>query len=171
MRSIIYLPVDFRQGLMSDNDIRRHVRSLLQEEQAHVSFDAAVANFPVELAGVVPSNWIWSAWQLLEHMRIAEADILAYCLPDPYPELRWPDEYWPTSHDPPSENAWLESIRQVRDGRQEVIELLETVRLLDTVPHSDDHTYLREFLLIADHAAYHIGQLVALRRSLGVWPS
>jgi uncharacterized damage-inducible protein DinB len=156
---------------MGDNGIRGHIRSLLLEEQAHVSFDAAVAHFPVELAGRVPSGWVWSAWQLVEHIRIAEADILAYCLPQPYPELKWPDEYWPLSSEPPDENSLLESICKVRDVRRKVVSLLEQAPLLETVPHSDSHTYLREFLLIADHSAYHVGQIVALRRSLGVWPS
>lgn len=156
---------------MSQTELRQHIRCLLDEEQAHVSFDASVAHFPVELAGVVPDGWAWSAWQLVEHIRIAEADILAYCKPQPYPGLKWPDEYWPQGAAPPSESDWLESIRKFREGRRELLSMLDSVDLLSTVPHSGEHTYLREFLLVADHAAYHIGQLVALRRALGVWLS
>jgi hypothetical protein len=157
---------------MDETELRTHLRTLLDGESAHVSFFSAVENFPVADAGSVPEGWAWSPWQLLEHVRRAEQDLYEYCAAEHYTQLSWPDDYWPDHPQPPDAGAWEHSVEGFCEIRSQVLALLDDVSIsvFETVPHSNIHTYLREFLLIADHAAYHAGQMVALRRALGSWP-
>jgi hypothetical protein len=146
---------------------------VLDWNDAHVAFDAAVDGIGPAHRGVVPEGMAHSAWQLLEHLRIAQHDILDFCVNASYKEMKWPDDYWPADPQPPSEAAWDESVaRYVRD-RDAVKRLAgdPKIDLVATIPHGSGQTYLREILLVADHAAYHIGQIVALRRLLGIWPA
>lgn len=153
--------------------VRALIREFLAWESAHVGFDRAVAGIPPELRGVAPPGLPYSPWQLLEHLRLAQRDILDFCRDPGYREPTWPDDYWPPSAAPPTSEAWDESVAAFRRDRAE-LERLATdpdVDLLDRIPHGGDATYLRELLLVADHNAYHVGQLIAVRRLLGIWPS
>jgi Protein of unknown function (DUF664) len=155
---------------MIDDDVRAQLAALLDWSDAHVGFDAAVKGMPPKLRGAVPAGWEYSAWQLVEHIRVAQRDILDFCVAKTYREKKWPDDYWPTSVAPPSGKAWTESIAAYRRDVAALQRLARdrSVDLAAAVPHGSQ-TYLREILLVADHTAYHVGQLIALRRTLGIW--
>jgi hypothetical protein len=127
---------------------------------------------PIHLRGTKPASLPYSPWQLIEHLRITQADILDFCRNPKYRELKWPDDYWPSSTSPPDSAAWHESIQGFQRDRAALQDLSNdpTINLEARIPHGDDQTYLREILLAADHAAYHIGELVVVRRLLGAWP-
>jgi hypothetical protein len=152
--------------------LREHLVKLLSWEDAHASFDAAVAELPPDRRGTAPAGLPYSPWQLVEHLRITQHDILDFCRNPEYEELSWPDDYWPRSADPPSDAAWAESIVQFRRDRAGLEELArdQSLDLEAPLPHGSGQTYLRELLLAADHAAYHVGELVVVRRLLGAWP-
>ena len=141
--------------------------------ETHVSFDDAVRDLPVHLRGVRPAGLPHSPWELLEHIRIAQRDILNFSLAAPYEELDWPSGYWPTSPEPPDAEAWERSIAAVREDRDRLQELARDARvdLMAVTPHGTEQTYLRELLLVVDHTAYHVGQLVIVRKLLGAWHS
>jgi hypothetical protein len=153
--------------------VREHLVRLLAWSDAHVSFDDAVEGFPVPQAAVRPAGLPHSVWELLEHLRITQADILDFCVADTYREPRWPEDYWPASPAPPDDGAWAESVARFRAdrGRLQALAADTSVNLLESVPHGSDQTYLRELILAADHASYHVGQLVLVRRALGAWPA
>jgi len=153
--------------------LRDQLSSTLGWEDAHVGFDKAVDGIPAELRGKRPSNLPYSPWQLIEHLRITQHDILEFCRNPKYKELKWPDGYWPASDAPPSAKAWDESIRMFRQDRKALQKLAAdpAVDLTARIPHGDGQTYLRELILAADHAAYHIGELIVVRRLLGIWKS
>lgn len=157
--------------MTSDGPFREQLRRLLDWEDAHVAFDTAVAGIPVKLRGRQPEGAPYSAWQLLEHLRITQHDILEFCRNPRYKELNWPEDYWPSSESPPSAAAWDTSIRQFRKDRKALQQLAmdEHVDLTSRIPHGSGQTYLRELVLVADHNAYHVGELVVLRRLLGIW--
>ncbi len=148
--------------------LRKHLADLLQMKGAHPTFEEALAGFPVELRGAKPSGAPHSPWQLLEHMRIAQEDILDFCRNPQYREKKFPDDYWPAADTPPSEDAWGVSMRQFQKDLDEMQELIAdtTHDLLLKIPHGKGQTLLREALLIADHNAYHLGQLMFLRKML-----
>lgn len=151
---------------------RQLVAKLLSWEDAHVGFDAAVADLPPADRGRQPAGLPYSPWQLVEHLRITQHDILDFCRNPGYVELKWPDDYWPSSAAPDTPKAWNESIRQFQRDRAALQQLARdpAVDLEARIPHGTGQTYMRELLLAADHAAYHVGQLVAVRRLLGAWP-
>lgn len=153
--------------------LREQLSRLLAWEDAHVGFDTAVDGIPAELRGKRPSNLPYSPWQLVEHLRVTQRDILEFCRNPNYRELKWPDDYWPKSAAAPSPAAWDESIRQFRQDRKALQQLAADpqVDLAARIPHGDGQTYLRELVLAADHAAYHIGELIVVRRLLGIWKS
>ena len=157
--------------MSDDKALRAQLAKFLDWGEAHVGFDAAVKGIPPRMRGVVPAGWEYSAWQLLEHLRIAQADILDFCLNAKYKAKKWPDDYWPKSPAPSSGAAWAASIAQFRRDRKALQRLAasRTIELLAAIPHGTDQTYLREILLAADHTSYHVGQIVALRRQLGIW--
>lgn len=140
-------------------------------EDAHVSFDNAVDGTALELRGRQPPSVPYSPWQLIEHMRITQHDILDFCLNPDYEEMKWPDDYWPPALSPASPAAWDDSIRQFKADRQALQQLAvdPEVGLAGRIPHGSGQTYARELLLVADHSAYHVGQLVLVRRLLGDW--
>lgn len=153
-----------------DRSLRTHLRKILDWEDAHAGFDAAVADIAPALRGVAPKGFPHTPWQLLEHMRIGQHDILDFCRNPSYVELRMED-YWPPSEEPPTARAWRESVAAFRRDRARLAALADdaSLDLLALIPHGNGQTYLRELLLVADHNAYHVGQLVAVRRSLGAW--
>jgi hypothetical protein len=156
---------------MDDDAIRDQVGRLLQWADAHVDFDKAIARIPPNLRGKAPAGLPYSPWQLLEHLRLAQHDILEFCVNARYKEPKWPDEYWPQSAAPPSDRAWDESIQRYRADRTALQELAanRSIDLTSRIPHGQGQTYLRELVLAADHAAYHVGELVVVRRLLGIW--
>lgn len=156
---------------MRDEALRDHVVRLLDWEDAHVGFDKAVDGIPADRRGARAPGFDHSPWQLLEHMRLAQEDILDFCVNPHYRHtMTWPDDYW-SGAAPPHDAAWQASIDAFTRSREKMKALArETPDLTALVPTGTGRqTYLRAILLVADHAAYHVGQLVAVRRALGVW--
>jgi hypothetical protein len=148
--------------------VRTHVGNLLRMEGAHLDFTAAVKNFPPSLRGVKPAGAPHSAWELLEHMRLAQEDILNFSRNPEYRERAFPDDYWPETEAPPSGESWDRSVQQFQNDLAEMQALIARTDsdLLGRIPHGDGQTLLREALLVADHNSYHLGQLVFLRKML-----
>ena len=151
---------------MSDQSLREHLLNLLRGGGAHISFDDAVKDFPPELRGKKTRALPHTAWQLLEHMRIAQADILDFCINPKYKEMEWPAAYWPETAAPPDEAAWDKSVRRFRADLRRTQKLVEdpSTELFAPIPWGTGQTILREVLLVADHNAYHLGQLVMVRK-------
>jgi hypothetical protein len=154
--------------------LRTQLARLLDWEEGHVGFDKAVDGIPVDKRGSHAAGFEHTPWQLLEHIRIAQKDLLDFCINPQYVHaLKWPEEYWPQSPAPSGTTAWNESIADFRTDRERLKRLVHDahVDLFATVPAGKgEQTYLRSILLTADHNAYHLGQLVAVRRALGIWP-
>jgi uncharacterized damage-inducible protein DinB len=158
---------------MSDNDpIRTQLAKSIAWDEAHAGFDAAVADLAPELRGRRPNGFPHSAWELLEHIRLGQADILEFCRSRSYKEKEWPADYWPNRPEPLSAAAWSESIGQFHRDRGAFQEMIDDpdIDLTARVPHGTGQTYLREILIVIDHTSYHVGQLIAVRRLLGAWP-
>ena len=156
---------------MARNDaLRDHLKRILDWQDAHVRFDAAVENVPPKFRGVKPKGFPHSLWQLVEHIRLCQLDILEFCRNPDYAEPG-PEDYWPRKSAPPTKAAWDDSIAAYCDDRKALKKLVADPKLdlFAPIPHGTGQTYLREILLVADHNAYHVGQLVALRRLLGIW--
>ena len=151
--------------------LRAQLIDLVDWHDAHADFDAVVTGVPTGLQGARPDGLPHSLWQLLEHMRIAQHDILDFCRNPAYTEMKWPEDYWPGNAAPPSAAAWEVSVGAFKRDRDAMKQLVAdpNVDLFARIPHGTGQTYLREVLLIADHNAYHLGQLVATRRQLGIW--
>lgn len=149
--------------------LRQHLLRLLGWRDAHADFAAALADLPPEHRGAAPPGLPYSPWQLLEHIRLTQRDILAFCARPDYEEGTWPDDYWPGTAAPPDTHAWDASIAAYHRDLAELRALVETCDLFARVPAGTGQTFLREFLLVADHTSYHVGQLVAVRRLLGDW--
>lgn len=155
----------------NDNSLREHVLYLLRGGGAHVDFEKAVKGIPAELRGKRPKGLPHSPWELLEHMRLAQWDILEFSRNAKHVSPKWPEGYWPDAAAPPSENAWSKSVRTFRADLEGMCNLVsdKSTDLFVRIPHGDGQTILREALLTADHNAYHIGQMVLVRRLLGAW--
>ena len=152
---------------------RVQLARLLDWEEAHVSFDKAVEGIPPDARGARAAGFEHSPWQLLEHIRMAQDDILDFCVNSAYKHtMKWPDDYWHKDPAPPSPTAWADSVASYARSREELKSLARDVEdLTARVPTGKQHqTYLRAILLTADHTAYHVGQIVAVRRALGIWP-
>jgi len=153
--------------------VRDHLARVLDWDDAHVSFDRAVEGIPADRRGSRGSGFEHSPWQLLEHLRIAQEDILNFCINPAYAHaMQWPDDYWPRDPVPPNPQAWSDSVASYVRAREAIKQLAHDADLTAPVPTGKvTQTYLRAILLAADHAAYHVGQLVAVRRALGIWPA
>jgi len=151
--------------------LRDHLLELLRGGQAHISFDDAVNAFPVQLAGIRPDGAPHSAWELLEHMRIALDDIVRFSQSADHKSPPWPKGYWPSSPAPKDEAQWQNSVRLIRESMATFESMISDPQqdLFRKFPWGEGQTLLREALLIADHNAYHLGQLVLVRRLLGSW--
>jgi uncharacterized damage-inducible protein DinB len=156
---------------VSDGVLRAQLARLLDWEDAHAGFDAAVAGIPPEARGQRPAGLPHSPYELVEHMRLTQRDILDFCTSADYRELEWPREYWPAERATPSPEEWERSVAGYRADRDALKRLAADADLFAPVPNGSGQTYLRELLLVADHTAYHVGQLVLVRRALGVWPA
>jgi len=155
----------------SSDALRQHLLDLLRGGNAHADFEAAVANLPSQLRGKKAAGAPYTAWQLLEHMRLAQWDILEFSRSAKHVSPPWPDGYWPKTAAPPSASAWNNSVRSFRADLKAMAKLVASPKsdLFARIPHGEGQTLLREALLVADHNAYHIGQLILLRRLLGAW--
>ena len=155
----------------ADLHLRQNLQYLISGGGAHAKFDEVIEDFPRELRGTKPKGFPHTAWMLLEHMRIAQWDILEFSRDANHKSPKWPKGYWPKSDAPASPASWTDSIEQFRDDKQEMIDLIANDRtdLFARIPWGDGQTVLREALLVADHNAYHLAQLVDIRRLLGVW--
>jgi hypothetical protein len=156
---------------MSDKALRAQLAEFLDWHLAHVGFDVAVKGLPAKLRGAVPTGFAHSAWQIVEHIRTAQADILEFCRSRSYREKKWPEDYWPTAPSPRNAAAWNKSLAAFRRDRKTMQRLTVDRRLdlLAKVPNGTGQTYIRELLLAADHTAYHVAQIVDIRRALGNW--
>ena len=156
-----------------DKALRKQIARLLDWEDAHAGFDSAVKGLARTLRGRVPPGLPYSAWQLVEHIRRTQADIVEFCQAPEYEEKEWPKDYWPDGAEPPSAKAWEKSIAAVHRDREALAALTMDPKtdLTARVPNGDGQTYLREVLLVADHTAYHVGELIVLRRLLAAWPA
>lgn len=159
--------------MKDDAALRKQLVRLLESDEAHAGFEDAVADFPMEMRGRRPKGSPHSPWELLEHMRIAQWDILEFSRDAKHQSPKFPDGYWPASPEPPSAEAWERSVKEFFADRRALARLVEdeSADLLARIPHGSGQTLLREALLTADHNAYHLGQLVLLRRMLGAWPA
>ncbi|HEY6292931.1 MAG TPA: DinB family protein [Terriglobia bacterium] len=164
--------VGSRPGSAQDKAVREHVLYLLRGGGAHVDFEKAVGDFPAELQGKKPAGLPFSAWQILEHMRIAQWDILEFSRDPRHVSPPWPGGYWPPLEVPPDPGAWDRSLAAFRRDLKAMERLVAnpSTNLHAKIAHGEDQTVLREALLVADHNAYHLGQMVILRRLLGAWP-
>lgn len=150
--------------------LRAQVLALLRGGNAHATFDQAIAGLAPRLRAAKPAGLPYSPWSLLEHMRIAQWDILEFTRDARHKSPAWPSGYWPKT-DRPTAAAWQKSVRRFRADRKAMEKIVADARtdLHARIPHGDGQTYLREALLLADHNAYHLGQLVVVRRLLGGW--
>ncbi len=151
--------------------LHEHLLYLLRGGGAHLHFDAAVDGLPAELRGTRPAGVPHTPWRLLEHMRIAQWDILEFCSNPRHVSPSFPDGYWPEGDAPPDAGAWDRSVQAFRADLQSMCDLIadEATDLFAPIPNGEGQTILREALLVADHNAYHLGQLVIVRRALGAW--
>ncbi len=156
---------------MATDRLRTPLVRILDWEDAHVNFDRAVDGVQPAKRGIVPPGFAWSLWQLVEHIRLTQFDILDFCRNEQYVEPSSMSEYWPSSAEPPSAKHWDDAIAAVKRDREALKELGrdEAVDLFARVPAGNGQTFLRELLLVADHTAYHVGQIVAVGRALGIW--
>jgi hypothetical protein len=144
---------------------------LLRGGGAHAKFDDAVRGLPVILRGKRPRGAAHSPWEILEHMRLAQWDILEFSRDPQHVSPKWPEGYWPKTKTPPNAKAWAAAVRAFHTDLESMCALVadESVDLLAPIPHGDGQTILREALLIADHNAYHLGEFITVRRLLGTW--
>lgn len=155
----------------ADAILRQHLLYLLGGGGAHLDFETAIRGFPIDLRGVMPAGLPQTGWRLLEHMRIAQRDILDFCTNPKYIPRDFPSGYWPPNDAPANATAWNKSIKSFRADLKAMGQLVANAStdLFALIPHGEGQTILREALLVADHNAYHLGQIVTLRRLLGAW--
>jgi Protein of unknown function (DUF664). len=160
--------------MASDESWKGIVASSLDWEQGHLSLENALKDLPANLRGRRPEGLPHSPWELVEHIRIAQHDLLDFCQdPNYHNDLNWPDDYWPPPQDAISDESWEKSLTEIRRDRDALKRLItEPGRdLTAKIPQGTGQTYLRTVLVAVDHAAYHMGELVAVRRLLGAWPT
>ena len=157
--------------MQNDKALRQHLVKLLKGGEAHADFEHAIADFPHELRGKAPQGAEHSPWQLLEHLRMAQEDILDFSINPDYKAKEWPKEYWPATTASPGAKEWDGSVKALKKDLKAICDLVEDPKtdLFAKIPHGDGQTILREALVVADHNSYHLGQIVLLRRMLGAW--
>ena len=157
--------------MRDEKALRDQLAHFLDWNHAHVGFDDAVDGIPPNRRGAVPKGFVHSVWEIVEHMRIAQGDILDFCRNKNYREMKWPDDYWPATPGPKSAAAWTKALAGFRADRKGFQRLAQNRRidLFAKIPHGTGQTYLRELLLVADHNAHHVAQIIDIRRALGIW--
>ena len=157
--------------MKKQKSLPEHLVELLTGGHAHITFDDAVKDWPANLQGVRPEGAAHSAWEILEHLRIAQWDILEFSRNRKHVSPKWPEGYWPEKDAPPSSAAWRESVKQFRADLKAMEDLVRdpNTDLYAKLPWGEGQTVLREALLLADHNAYHIAQMIDVRRMLGAW--
>jgi hypothetical protein len=158
--------------MSSEQALRDHLLYLLRGGGAHLDFNKAIADLPASLRGGKPAGQPHTPWRLVEHLRIAQWDILEFCRNPKHVSPQFPDGYWPKGDAPAGDAAWDRGVTAFRTDLQAIQDLVANpaTDLFAAIPHGEGQTILREALLVADHNAYHLGQLVILRRLLGSWP-
>jgi uncharacterized damage-inducible protein DinB len=158
--------------LSHDASLRRHLVALLLGSHAHADFESAIRDVPEELRGVRPEGVDHSLWELLEHLRMAQSDILEFSRNPSHVSPQWPEGYWPLTVAPPDDAAWEQSVEAFGADLEALQQLVSepSADLFQPFAHGKGQTLLREAMLVADHNAYHVGQVIALRRLLGDWP-
>jgi len=156
---------------MDDKTLRKHLIDLLNAENAHAGFEAATKDVPPEVRGKRPKGAEHSLWEILEHLRIAQWDILEFTRDPKHVSPDFPSGYWPKSPEPPDAHAWEKSVAQFRRDHKAMVDLIAdpATDLLKPLEHGTGQTPMREALVLADHNAYHLGELILLRRLLGAW--
>lgn len=154
-----------------DQILRDHLVKLLRGGSAHLGFDEAIEGLPADLRGTKLQELPHTPWQLVEHLRIAQWDILEFSRNPDYVAPKWPDDYWPETAAPPDDASWNLSVEQFHRDLKAMQDLVADPKtdLYAKIPWGDGQTILREALLVGDHNAYHIGQIVSLRQALGAW--
>jgi hypothetical protein len=155
-----------------DKSLRQHLVDLLHGGNAHATFDDVVASIPTAIRGKKPANLPHSLWMLLEHLRIAQSDILEFTRNPNYTAPKWPDDYWPKSAALPTPTAWNASVKKFRTDLKSMQALVKNPKtdLFAKIPWGNGQTILREVLLLADHNSHHLAQMIDIRRLLGAWP-
>jgi hypothetical protein len=157
---------------MSETIIREQLVNMLSKQQAHMTLEDAVKNFPAKDYNTRPLNVEYTFWHLLEHLRITQWDILDYCRNPNYKEIQWPRDYWPAKDATTDAAGWQKTIEQFQADRAALVAIVKDPKtdLYAAIPHgSDGHTILREILVVADHNAYHIGEFGILRQVVKNW--
>lgn len=144
---------------------------LLEGGGAHATLKDALDGLPAHLRGVKPNNLPYSIWQLAEHIRIAQWDMLEFSKDSSHQSPKWPDDYWPKESSPADDAAWDKTIEQINTDRDKFIALLKSGDIYESIPHGDGQSILREALQVADHTSYHTAEIILLRRLLGAWKS
>ena len=154
-----------------DADVRTHLINMLTGRNAHVGLEDALADLPKAYRGKKTDNLPYTIWQQLEHLRIAQRDILEFCRSAAYTSPEWPEEYWPDSEAPKDDEAWTDSITTFKKDHQELVDLISNTDnpLFEPFEWGDGQTLFREAVLVIDHNSYHIGQIILIRKLLGVW--
>lgn len=154
-----------------DTALREQLLHLLRGGNAHLSFDDAVADFPMDAINRRPPNVPYTPWHLVEHLRLAQWDILDFVRNPQYQEMKWPDDYWPAPNAEADAAAWEQTLAAFRADLKSLEDLVTDPKtdLSAKIPHGDGQTILREILLVADHNAYHIGEFAILRQVTGTW--
>jgi hypothetical protein len=157
--------------MTTDKSLRKHLVAQLDGGHAYSPFDKIIANFPPKLRGQIPEGIPHSAWMLLEHLRLAQRDILDFSRDPKYVAPKWPDDYWPKASSPPSAAAWNKSVKAFQEDSEAMKKLISNPKtdLFAKIPWGDGQTILREALVVADHNAHHLGQMIDVRRLLGTW--
>lgn len=147
------------------------LKQMLTQASAHVTFNDAVKGLTLEECTKTPANMPYNIWQLVEHIRITQWDILDFCRNKDYKEMNWPDDYWPVHKKPENEAQWKHSVAEVKKDLKEFVELLEapSADLYKPIPHGSGQHLLREAILIIDHTSYHTGEIIAIRRLINAW--
>jgi hypothetical protein len=153
----------------NDKALRRHLTALFSSEAAHVNFDAAVTNFPAEFQDKQPANAAHTPWQVLEHMRITQRDVVDRIGNASHRALNFPDEYWPPAASPRKSESWDASVTAFRADQKVLLDVISEADLFNRARPGSNGLLLGDLLMIADHNAYHLGELILLRRLLGAW--
>jgi hypothetical protein len=158
--------------MTSDDTLRKHILWLLEGGDAHMGFQDAVADYPMDRINDLFPNGTYSAWALMEHLRITQWDILDFITNSNYRDMEWPKEYWPPQGRKATAEEWHKSIADFQSDLKELIKITRdpNTDLYAKIPHGSGQTILREMLLVADHNAYHIGEFAIMRQVMGTWP-